>query len=133
VIRSRSRGDNEVMRTTGTVREFDAEQGWGVIDTPVTPGGCWVHFSAINVNGYRALGVGDTVVLDLESADQDGYVYRAVDVWPAGVETGARPEPDADPSGAYQSRFVVTSDDGTVGFDSDPEAPPDPRRDPTAT
>jgi CspA family cold shock protein len=105
------------MRTTGTVREFDAEEGWGVIDTPVTPGGCWVHFSAINMAGYRTLATGGIVILDVEPAHQDGYVYRAVDVWPAGVEPGPRPEPVADGSGAYRSRLVVTNDAGTVVFD----------------
>ena len=112
------------MRTTGTVSEFNEVEGWGVIDTPVTPGGCWVGFAAINMAGYRRLRAGDTVVVDIETANQDGFEYRAVDVWPEGVEPGTRPPgtepaPGAAPSAAYTSRLVVTSDDGQVLHDSE--------------
>jgi len=46
------------MSETGTVREYDADEGWGVIDAPSVPGGCWVHFSAIAssyTNQFRSL------------------------------------------------------------------------------
>ena len=29
------------------VREWHADLGWGVLDSPETPGGCWAHFSVI--------------------------------------------------------------------------------------
>ncbi|WP_305091441.1 cold-shock protein [Prescottella sp. R16] len=67
--------------TTGTVREWNDLEGWGVIDSPATPGGCWVFFSAIVSEGYRTLPVGGTVTFDWEQVtDQDGYRYRATRV-----------------------------------------------------
>jgi len=35
---------------TGTVREW-AEEGWGVVDSAETPGGCWVHWSVVHEPG----------------------------------------------------------------------------------
>lgn len=68
-------------KTTGTVREWHAEEGWGVLDSPYTPGGCWVHFSAIDGSGFRALTIGSKVDLGWEPVtDQDGYRFRATRV-----------------------------------------------------
>jgi cold shock protein len=64
------------------VREWRPEEGWGVVDSPQTPGGCWVHFSHIQATGYRKLVPGKTVALEFEPADQDGFTYRAVTVEP---------------------------------------------------
>lgn len=47
-------------QTTATVREWHGELGWGVLDSPETPGGCWAHFSNIDGPGYRTLTVGET-------------------------------------------------------------------------
>ena len=30
------------------VREWHEDLGWGVLDSPDTPGGCWVHYSVID-------------------------------------------------------------------------------------
>jgi len=47
------------------VREFYPDEGWGVIDGPDVPGGCWVHFSAIAVAGYTPyLVAGGAAVLE---------------------------------------------------------------------
>lgn len=70
------------MSVRGTVREWHAEDGWGVIDSPETPGGCWTHFSVIQCEGYRALTAGQVVQLDWEAPGQDGYPFRAVQVFP---------------------------------------------------
>ena len=61
-----------------TVREWDDEEGWGVLDSSQTPGGCWAHFSAVEMTGFRSLVAGQKVDLEWESAEQDGYQYRAV-------------------------------------------------------
>jgi CspA family cold shock protein len=71
-------GDN--VETVGIVREFDSIQGVGVVDSPDTPGGCWVHFSMIDIDGYKTLQPGEEVALTFESAVQDGFSYRAVRV-----------------------------------------------------
>ena len=65
---------------SATVRSFDPELGWGVLDAVDTPGGCWVHWSVVQVDGYRSLEPGQKVTVDWEAGDQDGYRYRAVGV-----------------------------------------------------
>ncbi len=77
------------MISRGVVREWDEDQGFGVIDSPDTPGGCWTHFSSIVMDGYRCLAAGDSVAFTCEAGSQDGYDYRAVLVWPPGVKPGA--------------------------------------------
>ena len=95
------------MTSTGSVRAYDADKGWGVIDGPDVPGGCWVHFSAIAADGYRELTAGQPVVFRAETADQDGFAYRAVRVWTGGAEPADRP---AGTGGAYQSSLTLSFD-----------------------
>jgi cold shock protein len=67
-------------RICGTVRWFDGEEGWGAIDSPEVPGGCFVHFSNIVGEGYRNLSDGQRVVFSFEEPGfkQDGYDFRAL-------------------------------------------------------
>jgi len=67
---------------TAVVRVWHAADGWGVIDCEETPGGCWAHFSHIDMDGYRALTAGQQVGLEWEDADQDGFKFRATQVLP---------------------------------------------------
>lgn len=68
-------------RTTGIVGMWNGEEGWGVVESPQTPGGCWAFYSNIVGDGFRTLAVGATVTLDWEQVtDQDGYRYRATRV-----------------------------------------------------
>jgi cold shock protein len=71
-------------RVDGVVRAFDPDEGWGVIEASEVPGGCFVHFSNIAMDGYRSLGVGQRVRFTCEEPGflQDGYPYRAITVWP---------------------------------------------------
>lgn len=78
------------MTARGTVRAWHADEGWGVLDSAATPGGCWTHFPAVLVPGYRALDTGGAVEFTFEVAAQDGYAFRAVEVWPADNEDEAR-------------------------------------------
>ena len=66
------------MLTEGLVRSWSADEGWGVIDSGATPGGCWVHFSNIEARGFRSLEVNQPVNFTWEPVEQDGYKYRAV-------------------------------------------------------
>lgn len=68
------------MSVRGTIREWHQDEGWGVIDSPETPGGCWMHFGVVQVEGYPALFVGQDVRLEWEAPGQDGYHFRAVRV-----------------------------------------------------
>ncbi|MEV6135384.1 cold shock domain-containing protein [Nocardia sp. NPDC051990] len=63
----------------GTVKFFEAEQGWGAIASPDLPPGCdaWVHFSSIDGDEFRILTEGDRVEFRYEQAQQDGFRYRA--------------------------------------------------------
>lgn len=72
---------------TATVRAWHDEEGWGVLDSPETPGGCWAHFSTLELDGFRTLSPGRQVDLGWEAPgfEQDGYAYRAVTVVPRGA------------------------------------------------
>ncbi|GAA0589350.1 cold-shock protein [Kutzneria viridogrisea] len=66
----------------GTVKFFKPEKGWGAIASPDLPEGCdaWVHFSAIEMDGFRALEAGDPVEFDHEAAQQDSFRFRVTRV-----------------------------------------------------
>ena len=63
----------------GLVENFYPDDGWGVITSPATPGGCWVHSSF--VRDAFSLRDGQPVWFTFEPADQDGYAFRALHVW----------------------------------------------------
>ncbi len=82
-------GDVSVVKSgvvTGIVKFYRAEQGWGAIavDGLPGPGDVWVHFSAIEGDGYRQLAAGDVVELEFETARQDSFRFRATRVWRLG-------------------------------------------------
>ncbi|MGW7548024.1 cold shock domain-containing protein [Streptomyces sp. NPDC054770] len=66
---------------TAAVREWHGEEGWGVLDSPETPGGCWGHCSHLQ-KGLYTLSPGQRVDLQWEAprCNQDGYSYRAVNI-----------------------------------------------------
>jgi CspA family cold shock protein len=97
------------MTSVGSVRTFDADEGWGVIDGPDVPGGCWVHFSAIAMEGYRVLAPGQQVSFRAEAASQDGFAYRAMKVWTSGIEPPDQPQTHGS-SAAYHSSLTLTFD-----------------------
>ncbi|OUS94501.1 hypothetical protein CA951_18015 [Rhodococcus sp. NCIMB 12038] len=60
------------MSTRGVVREWNDHDLFGVIDSPETPGGCWVIWSTVAVRhpetGKRELIVGQEVDFDWETS-----------------------------------------------------------------
>jgi uncharacterized protein YcbX/cold shock CspA family protein len=93
------------VSTVGTVRVWYREDGWGVIDSVETPGGCWTHFSNLAMPGFRSLSNGQQVELEWEAPGQDGFAFRAVRAWPRGEQPH---EPPACGSGAgYASVLTV--------------------------
>ena len=74
--------DPTTDRILAVVRVWHRDDGWGVVDAPQTPGGCWAHVSAVDVPGHAELRAGKQVLLEVEEADQDGYAYRATHVEP---------------------------------------------------
>jgi CspA family cold shock protein len=105
----------ESVLSEGTVREWSDDQGWGVIDSAGTPGGCWAHFSVIVAQGYRSLEPGGRVAFTYEAPGQDGFGYRAVQVWPPGMSPEA-PQPPArhESPAAYRSSLAIRWQDGSV-------------------
>jgi len=99
--------DDDGVSTLGRVRIWSDEQGWGVIDSAATPGGCWTHFSQVLVEGYRSLRPGQAVIYEWEVAEQDGYSYRTVRAWPADAEPVQSATPSSPPS-AYRSSLTIT-------------------------
>jgi cold shock protein len=81
-----------------------------VIDSPDTPGGCWAHFTSVLVPGYRALTAGQSVTFEYESVEQDGYQFRAIEVWPEGQKPDRSRHEMPGPSDAYRSGLTVASD-----------------------
>lgn len=89
------------MSVRATVRVWDEDEGWGVLDATEAPGGCWCHFSAIGLPSrrylqsgstdgedpveievfeYQSLQPGATVEADILKVEQDGYHFRAESV-----------------------------------------------------
>ncbi len=53
------------MRTTGTVKWFNETKGFGFITPANGEKDCFVHYSAIQGNGFKTLAEGDQVEFDL--------------------------------------------------------------------
>ena len=53
------------MRTTGTVKWFNDAKGFGFITPEGSDRDCFVHHSAIQVDGYRSLTEGERVEFDI--------------------------------------------------------------------
>lgn len=66
--------------SSGTVRWFDAEKGYGFIADDNGRDDVFVHFSAINSDGYRTLQEGQRVTFDIEQDPKDKRKYRAKNV-----------------------------------------------------
>ena len=99
------------MAASGIVRAWHDDEGWGVIDSEATPGGCWAHVSSVLVPGYPRLGAGQPVMLVAERAEQDGYSFRATEVWPAGQEPHRTGIETTGASAAHESTLTITFDD----------------------
>ncbi|WP_432489589.1 cold-shock protein [Kineococcus sp. SYSU DK018] len=100
------------MSARGVVRDWNDEEGWGVIDSPHTPGGCWVH-SSTAMTTQDGLRPGQDVAFTYEQGEQDGYDYRALRAWPWDEEPAQRPGTTVfnDRSGAFTSSLILTYDD----------------------
>ena len=64
----------------GTVKWFNADKGYGFISNDNGGEDVFVHFSAIQGNGYRSLAEGQKVSYDTEPDPKDSRKLRAVNV-----------------------------------------------------
>ena len=100
------------MTITGRVRDWHDEEGWGVIESDATPGGCWAHYSIVLVPGFKRLEAGQHVEFTYEAAAQEGHAYRATEVWPIGQQPFRDDRPGAASSGSAYSSSVTIRIDG---------------------
>jgi len=68
---------------SGTVKWFNAEKGYGFISQAGGDADVFVHYSAIQMAGYRVLEEGQPVEFDIEQGPKG---LLAKDVRPASVE-----------------------------------------------
>ncbi|WP_066645070.1 cold-shock protein [Christensenella timonensis] len=66
----------------GTVKWFNAEKGFGFITNDESGEDVFVHFSAIQADGYKSLQEGQKVTFDMEQDTRDSSKMRAVNVCP---------------------------------------------------
>ena len=64
----------------GTVKWFNAQKGYGFITNEGTGEDVFVHFSAINTDGYKTLEEGQKVVFDIEQDPKNSAKLRAAKV-----------------------------------------------------
>ena len=66
--------------SNGTVKWFNSEKGFGFISNEDGGDDVFVHFSAIQSDGYKSLNEGDKVTFDVEPDPKDSRKLRAVNV-----------------------------------------------------
>lgn len=64
----------------GTVKWFNPDKGYGFIANDEGGDDVFVHYSAINADGFRTLNEGQKVTFDVEPDPKDEGKLRAVDV-----------------------------------------------------
>ncbi|MBQ4381285.1 MAG: cold-shock protein [Oscillospiraceae bacterium] len=70
----------------GTVKWFNQEKGYGFISNDDGSGDVFVHFSAIQMDGYKTLAEGQKVTYETEPDPRDSSKERAVNVVPVKAE-----------------------------------------------
>lgn len=66
----------------GTVKWFNAEKGYGFIADDNGGDDVFVHFSAIQVDGYKTLTEGQKVSFETEADPKNSAKLRAINVKP---------------------------------------------------
>lgn len=77
--------DYRAAMVVATVRFWLDDEGWGVLDSSETTGGCWAHFSVIEMEGDKKLSAGRAVDLEWEipdGGDFEGWSFTATRVVP---------------------------------------------------
>ncbi|MBO4626431.1 MAG: cold-shock protein [Lachnospiraceae bacterium] len=65
---------------TGTVKWFNAQKGYGFISNEEGGEDVFVHFSAIQADGYKTLEEGQKVSFETEQDPKDSRKLRAINV-----------------------------------------------------
>ncbi|MBP5197480.1 MAG: cold-shock protein [Lachnospiraceae bacterium] len=64
----------------GTVKWFNAQKGYGFITNEADNSEVFVHFSAINADGFKSLEEGQKVTFETETDPANSSKVRAVNV-----------------------------------------------------
>lgn len=64
----------------GTVKWFNAQKGYGFITNESTGEDVFVHFSAINTDGFKTLEEGQKVTFEIEQDPKNSQKLRAANV-----------------------------------------------------
>lgn len=64
----------------GTVKWFNSEKGFGFISNDNGGDDIFVHFSAINIDGFKTLQEGQKVTFEIETDPKDSRKLRAANV-----------------------------------------------------
>ena len=70
----------DAKRFQGTVKWFSASKGYGFIQWPEGPKDVFVHFSAIQAEGYKSLDEGQTVEFSVEDSPKGPQAVNVVPV-----------------------------------------------------
>jgi cold shock protein len=97
--------------TRANVRWWSDEEEWGILDVPQAPGGIFVHFSFIEMEGYRSLTEGQSVDVELEGPlpfDQDGCRWRGSRVRPLACASQCIRRHSRTPASTWLATRVLT-------------------------
>ena len=65
---------------TGIVKWFNARRGYGFIEMEEEGGEVFVHYTAINMPGFKVLAEGNSVIFDLEQGDRGPKAINVIKV-----------------------------------------------------
>ena len=66
------------METTGTVKWFNDQKGYGFIEQTDEQPDVFVHFSGIVADGFKSLSEGDKVTFDIEEGQKGPSAVNVV-------------------------------------------------------
>jgi CspA family cold shock protein len=84
-----SKGAGAAMTDRGRVRRYSVDEGWGIIESDATPGGCLVQVLSIHT-ASGTLTAGEEVDLGSEplptGVEEESFRFAALSVRPAGSD-----------------------------------------------